>query len=188
MARVIDLKNKKEEVIAEKVAEVTEPEKKPEALPMPAGTLRWTAPAQYRRVGTRAPYVFALLLGIAALLIAVFQRDPITTALFALMAVMIVVHVRKPVGTVDIEINSLAIKLAAKSYPHEQTKSFWIQYQPEYGIKELSLQLKRRLSSYVKIQLGDTDPVQVRAILLEFIPETPHEETLVHSAIRWLGL
>src|SRR3989344_4882816 len=115
MARVIDLKKKKEEVeVPQELVEVPKP------VPPLSTTLRWSAPAAYRRTGTRAPYVFAALLAIVAILIAIFQRDAITTALFALMAVMVVVHVRKPVASVEIEINPLAIKLVTKSYPHEQ--------------------------------------------------------------------
>ncbi|MEK7582957.1 MAG: hypothetical protein AAB483_00940 [Patescibacteria group bacterium] len=196
MARVIDLRKQQtqepEPVVVESAIPhpVVQEQKlltdSGEALPY--HTLVWTAPATYRRHGLRAPYVFAALLAVAAVLIAIFQQDVTTVILFALLAIMTVVHVRRPVPLVEIEVSPLRLNVGDHSYRYEQIKSFWVHYEPEYDIRELSLHLKKWHHPYVKIQIEDQDPVQIRAILLEFIPEEEHEETFIHTLTRRLGL
>lgn len=199
MARVIDLRHQR---VPEKEAptpEVPEAPKVPFVEPpgkiftdsgpaLPYSTLRWIAPAAYRHGSTIAPYVVAALLGIGAVLIGIFQRDVTTAILFGFLGVMTVVHVRRPVPLVEIELSPLSIKVSDQTYRYEEIKSFWVHYEPEFGIRELSLHLKKWYQPYAKIQIEDQDPVQIRAILLEFIPEVEHEETLVHSLTRRLGL
>ncbi len=215
MARVIDLRHqqvqeKEQPMAPTPVPEMSEPPKVPfveppgkiftdsgPALPYPprlavfgeaGSTLRWIAPAAYRHGSTIAPYVLAALLGVGAILIGIFQRDVTTAVLFGFFGVMTVVHVRRPVPLVEIELSPLSIKVSDQTYRYEEIKSFWVHYEPEFGIRELSLHLEKWYQPYAKIQIEDQDPVQIRAILLEFIPEVEHEETLVHSLTRRLGL
>lgn len=194
MARVIDLKVEKEET-KEPVKAVEQKEVKVATPAPPADeerssfrTLRWIAPSVYRRSGLWAPYVFAVLLAILAVLAIVVQHNLILTILLALMAIMVVVHVRRPVSTLAVEISPINITIQDRSIPYDQIKSFWIQFEPQYDIRELSLQFKRWYLPYTKIQIADADPVQIRSILVQFIPEVEHEETLVNSLVRRLGL
>lgn len=197
MAHVIDLKPKP-------VAPKPEPVVLPEPIPhpivqeqkiltdsgekVPFETIRWTAPAFYRREGTRAPYIFAAALLVAAVLVAIFQRDLITTILFGLFGAMMIVHTRHGVPAVDVEVSPLGIKRGTVTYRYQDIKSFWVHYEPEYDIRELSLHLKKWSSPYVKIQLGAEDPVQIYRILIQFIPEVQHEETGIHTLVRWIGI
>src|SRR3989344_7061389 len=87
---------------------------------LPYHTLAWTAPATYRRHGLRAPYIFAALLAVVAVLIAIFQRDMTTVILFALLAIMTVVHVRRPVPLVEIAVSPLRLIVGDQSYRYEQ--------------------------------------------------------------------
>ncbi|MEK7615906.1 MAG: hypothetical protein AAB420_01720 [Patescibacteria group bacterium] len=151
-------------------------------------TIRWKAPATYRREGTKAPYYFVAILLLVALLIGIVQGDLVGAILFVLMAVMTLIHIRKPVDIVDIEVSPLSVVVGGKTYRTEDITSFWIDYVPESDLKELSLHMKKWTSPYVKIQLGDQDPVQVRAILIELLPEVRHEGTLIHAFVRRLGL
>ena len=191
MAHTIDLRKKESPPEKPPMPALTT-KSAPPAVKQPASlpyhTVHWLAPDAYRRENTKAPYVFAALLGIIAILFAIFQNDLTRPILFGLLAIMVVVHVRRKISTVAVEISPLSIKIGEKNYPHETIKSFWIQYEPEYHMRELSLQLKKWYQPYVKIQIGDQDPVQIRAILVEFIPEEEHEETLVQSLTRRLGL
>src|SRR3989344_1798510 len=106
---------------------------------LPYETLRWIAPAAYRHGSTIVPYVIAALLGAGAILIGFFQRDVTTAILFGFLAIMTVVHVRRPVPLVEIELSPLNIKISDQTYRYEEIKSFWVHYEPEYDIRELSL-------------------------------------------------
>ncbi len=155
---------------------------------LPYRTLRWVAPRTFRNERSRASYWLAVVLfGIAALAL-VFGRDIVLTILLSLCGILLIVFRRQPLSEVEFEVSPLRVTVGTKRYPYEQIKSFWIQYEPEYEIRELSLLLHRWYQPYVKIQLGDQDPVQVRAILLQFIPEVEHEETFLHTFMRSLGV
>ena len=151
-------------------------------------TLHWSAPMAYRREGTRVPYVFSAILVLIAILVGVFQRDLITSILFALLGIMVAVYARRELPIIDIEITPVGVRRGARMIPYSDILSFWMHYDPDYDIRELSLQLKRWYSPYVKIQLGNQDPVQAHLYLIEFIPEVKHEETGAHTIVRWLGL
>ena len=151
-------------------------------------TLRWQAPIAYRRHGAVAPYVFAAIILIGAVLIAIFQQDVITTILFALIGIMLIVHTYRALPQIEVELSPRGIKAGEKSYRYDDIASFWIDYRPEHDVKEISLHLKRWTVPLAKIQLEDEDPVQVHRILIEFIPEAKHPTTLVHTLVRWLGL
>lgn len=188
MARVIDLKSpKKEEPIAHPVVRdqqvLTDSGQK-----LPYQTLRWIAPDAYRREGAREPYIFAGILVLLALGAIFLQHDVILTVLLALMAVMVIVHVRKAPAPLQVEVSPLSIRLSGRTIGYDELKSFWVQYEPQYDIRELSLHFKKWYLPYMKIQIMDQDPVQIRAILIQFIPEVEHEETMVHSLVRRIGL
>ncbi len=197
MALVLDLKKKTEET----KPEIPKPEpvvqhpvvKEQKVLTdtgnkLPYQTLRWAAPSAYRREGIKSPYVVSVVLAIIAVLAAVFQGDITTVILFGLLSVMVVVHVRKSVPIIRIEVTPLSIKAGDHTYAYDQIESFWIQYEPEFDIRELSLHLKKWYMPYTKIQIGEEDPVQIRAILLQFIPEAEHKENLAYLFARRLGL
>lgn len=155
---------------------------------LPYATLRWTAPSHAPLHSAKVPLTLAALLGVGAILIALFQQEYVTAGLFGLLAIMTVVHVRRGVSYHEVELSPLNIRIDDRSYGFHSIKSFWVHYEPEYGVRELSLHLKKWHSPYVKIQIADQDPVQIRAILLEFIPEEEHEETFAHTLARRLGL
>ncbi len=82
----------------------------------------------------------------------------------------------------------MGIKTNDFLHRYGELKSFWIEYDPTLGIKELSLQTKKWYLPYVKIPIDEQNPVQLRLILLEFLPEVEHKDTLVEILARKLGL
>ena len=152
------------------------------------GTLRWKAPRAHRQGMGHGAYVVGGLLVIGGILTFILAQEFVTGILFLLLGIMTIAHVRRHIPHVDIQVTPLKIIAGTASYPYEDLKSFWVHYAPEHGIKELSLHMKKWHWPYVKIQLAEQDPVQVRAILLEYIPEEKHEEILLHSITRKLGM
>ena len=151
-------------------------------------TLRWSAPLLYRRPGTKAGFRFGFLVLIVAALIALLRHDTITTILFALIGVMVMVNSRRAIPSIDIVLDPLGVKAGRKTYRYEDMLSFWVHYDPRRDIRELSLRMKKWTSPYIKLQLAAQDPVQVQSFLLEYVPEEKHENIFVHTLIRTLGL
>lgn len=72
-------------------------------------------------------------------------------------------------------------------YEFNNMHSFWIFYEPPH-IKLLSLHMKGKFVPYIHMPIHEEDPVKIREILLDFIPEVQHEMTLVDTLERLLRL
>lgn len=64
-------------------------------------------------------------------------------------------------------------------YEFSSLENFWIFFNPE-GKKELSLKSKKFFMPYVSIPLGSADPVKIRKILINFLPETEHNRGIAN--------
>ncbi len=85
----------------------------------------------------------SLALFIIAALMQIFQKNVITTIFFGLLGVVILIRAGKKPEVVDFKISPLGIKVGERLYGFREIKSFWIEYSPEIGIREISLQLKK---------------------------------------------
>lgn len=208
MSHVIDLRKQKEEQEAEEAAKersketvadiavgvpVFVPEKetipfqRPKLIVRPT-FLEWIGPAYPLPLRSIAPTIAAFVLwGVGALLV-YLTHDAVTGVLFGMLGIMILIASRRSVPEVMVQINADMIRVGDAAHSVHHIKSFWVDYEPELGIKELSLRFKQWYRPYVKIPLADQSPVQVRSILIQSVPEEPHEETVVEAIARRLGL
>ena len=136
-----------------------------------------------------------LILGITALfgiaLIAYFAFiENYLAAFFFFFAGMLVayaIYQRKP-REVVCKIRAQGVQVNRDLYPYETLKSFWIFYDPPHH-QELSIRSHKAFTGgYIKIPLGDEDPVKIREILTKFLPERKQEEALVDVFARLVGL
>lgn len=128
-----------------------------------------------------------IFFGIAAL-VQIFQKNIITTFFFALIGAVILLNSRHKSEIGRFEINPAGVVINDMRHVYPEIKSFWIEYDPELGIQELSLQLKKWYAPYVKVPIYGQNPVQLRYALLEFLPEVEHKDSLVEILSRKLGI
>ncbi len=150
--------------------------------------LSWSGPLYAHRPNTKIIAVVSLVLFAIAALMQIFQKNIITTIFFGLLGVVLLIRASKKPEVVDFEISPLGVKVGERLYGFREIKSFWIEYDPTLDIKELSLQLKKWYRAYIKIPIYDQNPVQLRLILLAFLPEAEHEDTLADMVSRKLGI
>lgn len=133
----------------------------------------------------------AVVISIAFILIGLayiyFQRNFLTSVFFFLIALIVLIFAFKEKRIIGWEINRHGIGIDTSFLPYQELKSFWIEYQPG-AIKEMSFQGKKWHQSYIKIPLNQEDPLKIRELLLEFLPEERHEDTLVETISRKLGM
>ena len=205
MARIIDLKNRRPqpqkpqiEAAAVRPHQFARPrplENPPSPPPVEAETpepkaktLSWSGPLFVHRPNVKAVLAVSLTLFAIAALTQIFQKNIITTIFFGLLGVVLLIRAGKKPEIVDFEVNPLGVKVGEQLYGFREIKSFWIEYEPALGIKELSLQLKKWYFPYVKILIYNQNPVQLRLTLLTFLPEVEHKDTLADAVSRRLGL
>lgn len=190
MAHLIDLKNRQTEPKPENGKELdlqTQPSLEPRNQKLETGVISWSGPLHYHS-NAKAAFAAAIVLFAIAALLQIFQKNIITTIFFALLGIVVLLNVNKKSPTGEFEINPAGVKINEQTHKYGELKSFWIEYDPALGIKELSLQTKKWYLPYVKIPIDDQNPVQLRFALLEFLPEVEHKDTLVEILARKLGI
>lgn len=81
-------------------------------------------------------------------------------------------------------IDNSGIQIGRKKFDYQEIKSFWLVATPEANL--LYLQLTKRFLPPEMINLGQNDPVKVRKILSQHLPEEMKSETLIDRFNRWI--
>lgn len=205
MPNIIDLRKQKVTPVEEppeikKVAErpilktVEKPEAKPEIKQEPVKTpdkaeiknIEWhVIPRAINKKGWLFGFSFMLFAGAFCLIF--FKVDILLAALLALAAVVIILNSIKKPEELKISIDHLGVNINETERQYKEFKSFWIEYSAT-DIKELSLESKKWYLPYLKIPLSDQDPIEIRNLLMQFLPEKEHEKSLLEEIIRKTGI
>lgn len=182
MAKTIDLRKKTQpesDALHDKAVESQTPG---------VDLIAWTGPLIRHSPNMKAIWLTVVVIWLIAVAVQVFQKNIVTTIFFSLLGLMILIQAKKKPYVAKMEFSPLGIKIGGQSHTYRELKSFWLDYQPSQQIKEISLHFKKWYLPYIKIPIGDQNPVQLRSFLIQFIPEVEHEETLADVLGRRLGL
>ena len=109
---------------------------------------------------------------------ALFINSPMMAITFILIGVTVYLTVGKEPKETRFAITQEGIIAGRDIYDYEVLRSFWIFYEPN-ARKVISIRTDTDLTPYVHIPLGDANPVHVRALLLQHLPEKKHPVRLV---------
>lgn len=194
MARILDLRKKlikvpskiREEIgidkkIVRKIrqSELTETQKSPQIF--------WEAPSFYYNPQKRylSMLVAALFAGATALFI--FKYDSLTSIFLILSSLVLILYSTQRPTASKIMIDQRGIWIDEKIYYYKDLRSFWIEYNPG-GSKELSIESRKWYMPYIKVLLNEQNPVEIRSLVINFLPEKEHENSLADHIGRMLGL
>ncbi len=130
--------------------------------------------------------VFTILLIVAAGLIAWLQHDFLFTTILVLSAIVINLNATRPHRQSEIRIHATGISVDDQRHHYADMKSFWVDYQP--NLKEVRVDMKKGYYQRLVIPLADTDPVEVRRVLLASLPEKEHELSLLDHITKLIGI
>ena len=100
-----------------------------------------------------------------------FDKGNYLFIIFIILATILYLIIEKAdIKTLDFTITYDGIFIANKFTEFKNLKNFYIIYQPPQT-KNLYLQYKNTFRPYLQIPLLDQNPVEIRKILLEFLPE-----------------
>jgi hypothetical protein len=184
--------NAEEELLLEKNWE------EPEMLPPPHNTelleqhsqdshLSWSAPEFDMVEQNKKRLSYAALVLLAIIIYATFTNNPIMAIVFVLIGIVAYMHLNKEPRILNFQIVPEGILAGKEIYEFENIRSFWIFYDPEYK-KVISLHIKSYLTPFVHIPINKEDPVEIRRILLEYIPEIKQEHNAAELLERFLGI
>ena len=203
MAHIVNLRKPKKRLeeppkkIEEPLVVPREPEKllEPEIIAEPAKAdeakspprFEWQAPSFYYNPQKKylALVVIALMAGAAALLF--FDRDMLLAIFLMLSSLVLVLYTNKKPDVSKIKVDQVGVSVGDRVYYYKELKSFWIDYNP-HGPKELSLEARKWYLPHIKVSLEQEDPLELRSLMINFVPERVHEQSLVDLIARKLGL
>src|SRR3989344_4193912 len=176
------LKPKEEIAVAKKATKTTQ-----RPLPTDGPHIFWEAPSFYYNPQKRylSVLIVALLTGAIALLI--FKYSTLTSIFLILSSLVLLLYGNQKPTISKISVNQSGILVDDIMYNYKDLKSFWIEYNPG-GPKELSIESAKWYMPYVKILLNNQNPVELRSLIISFLPEKEHENSLIDHIGRKLGL
>ena len=122
--------------------------------------------------------IFFLLVGYFT-----YAKQLITALTFLLLGLTIYIFSFKKPRQVDCNITYQSLEVDDTIYPFKELVSFWIFYEPP-NFKVISLKHKKPYLPYIQIPLGDADPMEVRRILLKYLPEEEQDEPFSDKLAR----
>ncbi len=132
-------------------------------------------------------YAVAILVFVAVIGWAIYTKSIVMAIVFLLAGIIGYVQLKKEPRIMDFMITSNGIVAGKEIYVFDNLTSFWIFYEPE-GLKTISLHTKSSFTPYVQIPLDGEDPVEIRKILLDYIPEEKHELGIAEVFGRLIGM
>lgn len=107
----------------------------------------------------------ALLLGIA-----IFTQNFLFVVIILLSALILFLQNWKQPDEIDFKITTGGIEIGPTKISMRQIDQFWIVYQPPF-VKKLYFHFESPLKPSIGIPLENQNPVEIRELLLAYIPE-----------------
>lgn len=196
MTRIVNLRKPVKEAEQPKV-QAPEPVIEPVQIPKPEPVqthpvssptpFKWEAPSFYYNPQKKylALIVIALMAGAIGLLF--YKQDTLLAIFLILSSLVLLLYSNKKPGVSQVNIDQLGVSIDDKMYYYKELKSFWIDYNPA-GLKELSLEAKKWYLPHIKVPLEKENPIELRSLMINFVPERIHEQSLTDQIARKLGI
>ncbi|MFA6098868.1 MAG: hypothetical protein WCV50_03780 [Patescibacteria group bacterium] len=121
-------------------------------------------------------YVIVFILIGALMIFAILTSNPLFAILIFLFVIIYFFRTRREPATLEVIINEDGVSIGEKTfYIWKQIKSFWIIYEPP-EVKNLYLDFKSGLRPSISISLENQNPLRIRKILSEYLPEDIEKE------------
>lgn len=146
--------------------------------------LSWKAKEQEYHLKSKRSLLIAGGILMAIIIYALVSQSPVMAITFMLIGIVGYIYTNKPSPTHTFSISSEGVHVGTSLYPYENISSFWIFYEPG-DLQCISLHTNADLTPYVHIPLGKTDPVEVRDILLQFLPERKHQLQFIDRLLQY---
>lgn len=147
----------------------------------------WRAPEHELQEKDRNWYLYVSFVLLAIIGYAVYTNSPVMAITFILIGMVGYIFLSKEPQIIDFAVTPKGVVAGKEIYEFENILSFWIFYEPRQT-KIISLRMKHKLLPYVHIPVHQEDPVEIRSLLLEYIPEVKQEPNIVDAFENFIGL
>ena len=149
--------------------------------------LEWQGPEYEHYPKEKRWYLVASLILSAIIIYALVNNSPIMAITFVLIGIVGYIQLEKTPRVLNFKITHDGIIAGNELYDFDNIESFWIFYEPPHT-KILSLRIDALLAPYIHIPVHQIDPVKLREVLLDFIPEKKQRPTMIDTIERLLHI
>lgn len=136
----------------------------------------WKFPEFIKYKKTKGWYIGTIIIICALAIFAIFTQSYLFLLIIIIFITIYIIRGRREPMLLDIEITEDGIKLEQNSfYEWKEIKNFWIIYEPP-EVKNLYFDFKVGLRPSVSIFMKNQNPLNIRKILLEYLPEDTDKE------------
>lgn len=137
--------------------------------------LKWSF-QEYTRHQRSRRWFFSAGLVMAFIMLYALLNGNFIFALIAIMITMLIVinHFNTP-EMIEFELDHQGIRIGGKRYAYSDLTNFWIIYEPPQ-VKILYFTLKSPFKPRLSVQLEQTNPIDVRAYLRQYLEEDLDQE------------
>jgi len=132
-------------------------------------------------------YIIAALFIAAMVIYALFANSPIMAITFILIGIVGYIYSQRNPNIVTFTISSKGLLANKEMYLYENIFSFWVFYEPTHT-KVISLHTKASVLPFVHIPLNEEDPVKLRELLMQNIPEIEQDRSLIDTIEKVLHI
>lgn len=187
----VEKRFEKDEEFIHKSEERLQNEDIPETSPLGRSAQRamlsWRAPEFEVYEKDNKWYAYIALVLIAIIGYAIYSNSLIMAIVFILIGVIIYLQIHKEPKIIDFAITADGVIAGKEIFDFEHIQSFWIFYDPPHE-KYISFHTRGHLVPFIHIAIDDQDPVELRAILIKYIPEIKQEPNMVDMLERFLRI
>jgi hypothetical protein len=136
--------------------------------------LSWNGPSDLPEEENRRWFLLIIVLSVVLVLLAILMKKYFLTVIILLVSWLTYMLSRIPAQEIEHTITSTGIFTNNKFYAWNELSSFYII--KDHGHYVLGLDTNRRFFSSVPILLGNQNPVEVKEVLLQYLPNNELKE------------
>lgn len=149
--------------------------------------LQWQGPEYEIHPKSALWYTCAIVFLAGMAFWAVWTNSFIVATLFILIGIVGFLYLNIPPRVVDYAITTEGFVVGNHIHYFEEIESFWIIYEPPHT-RVISLRVDGHIFPHHHIPLHQLDPVDLREVLEQYVPEVRQQENLVDFLERLLKI
>ncbi len=138
--------------------------------------IQWHVEEYYNHQRSKRWYTLALIALGLLILYAVLTGNFLFAIILIIAGITMSLRDKEETKVLEVAITEDGITIGQQHYGYALFKNFWMYYEPDEQAKSLFLEFKSSLRPRLGIPLVDTNPLRVRTLLLDNLPENLEQE------------
>ncbi len=133
--------------------------------------ISWKVPEYEKHKRSKKWYIGAGIIAFIFFIFAIITFNYLFAFIVIIASFIIILYDAHEPNLVDFAITPEGLIVGRRFYDYDEIKNFSIVYKPRLGVKNIYFEFKNFLRHRLTIPLQDQNPVEIRKILLKYLPE-----------------